>query len=98
MVVERAYEGALTGTTGITKTAQIWVEGDYFHYIDDTGAERRFTSDLEGTTGVGTGFIWSESCDLHYIDASGKERAQTMCGVYPAGFPYGFCFWFDGEV
>ena len=96
-VTERAYEGIATGTTGITD-AQIWIEGHDFHYIDDTGAERAITGDLSGATGLTrTGYIWAEGYDLHYIDADGDERLCVMCGVY-TGFPYTFCFWFDGEA
>ena len=96
-VAERAYEGTLTGTTGL-KTGCVWIEGTYFHYVDDTGAERRIEGDLDGATGLTrTGYIWSENYDLHYIDASGNERYFPLCGVY-SGFPYTFCFWFDGEA
>lgn len=95
MVVKRALEGDLTGTTG-AEAGNLWIESTYFHYIDSTGAERRIEGTLTGDTGIKTGYIWLEQPDFHYIDSVGAER-KVVSPTCSTGFTYTFPFWFQNE-
>jgi hypothetical protein len=88
----------------MTKSGQIWVDGSYFHYIDDYGVERQQEGTVDGATGAKTGYIWLEENYLHYIDQTGTERRIALSAIggddpggHTTGFPYIFTFFFDGE-
>lgn len=62
-------------TTGQTGTAgHLWIEGNYLHWIDQLGDERRSEGTAEGATGQTAGHTWVEGSKLRYIDSSGNER------------------------
>jgi len=64
------------GTSGNKTPGSVWIEGDYFHHVDDAQNEWRFLGTSLGAAGGGAvnGSVWVESTYLHYIDASGVDR------------------------
>lgn len=66
-----------TGTIGVDAKG-VWIEGDYFHHIDETFIEWRMLGTFVSTPGGGAipGSVWFDTSTnrLHYIDADGDER------------------------
>lgn len=60
------------------QNGSIWVEGKYFHHLDENGEEWRFLGDLVTAGSPGRpGSIWPEGDFYHYIDEFGDERKMT---------------------
>ena len=63
------------------REGSVWIEGNYFHFVDDDNVEWRFLGDyVANPSGAREGSIWVELQHTHYITASGTER--RMPGLY----------------
>jgi hypothetical protein len=91
---------APVGTDKSAGVGSLWVSGNYLHFIDDGGLQKRYLGSLIHTDAAAlSGSVWVEGDNFHYVDEAGgdERRVPRVAGAHTDAAARGGSVWLDTD-